>query len=478
MADETPEYRDIPEADRKKAKAFFDRGDTVARTGNYDYAIEMYLSGLNIDPDAVDAHEILRGIALKRKATGGKATGMMDKMKLNRPSKDDKQNLLNQEKLLSMDPGNTDHMVGLMQNALRGGFFDTVLWVGPILQKANADSPKPDVKKFIILRDAYKALRKWKLAADACNYAVLLRPDDMDLMNELKNLGATDATEKGKYGGEGGYRASQKNAEEQDRRNAEDKDVRTEDQLSGLIRQARAEYEADPNEPAKLTKYADVLVKSALPENENKAIELLTAAFEKTKQFRFRMKVGEIRMGQMTRMERTLRANVNANPADADALQSYRQFAQEKVQEELKEWQLASENYPTQAVYKYEVSIRLVTLRRFDDAIPVLQQLRTDPKYRFDAGGLLGRAFLEAGYVDEAMDTLAATTNDYPAKGDTKHTDMMYLYGRALEQKGEKTAAVKAYSQVAQANFNYRDVQVRIKKLRGELATGGAPVVT
>ena len=55
MADDaTPEYNEIPEADRKKAKAFFDRGNTVAATGNYDYAIEMYLSGLAIDPDAVD----------------------------------------------------------------------------------------------------------------------------------------------------------------------------------------------------------------------------------------------------------------------------------------------------------------------------------------------------------------------------------------------------------------------------------------
>ena len=204
MADETPAYNEIPEADRKKAKVFFDRGNTVAATGNYEYAIEMYLSGLAIDPDAVDAHEALRGIALKRKAGGGKAVGMMEKLKVARPSKDDKQNLLNQEKLLSFDPGDLNHMVGVLQNAVRGGFFDTVLWIGPILQKANADSGKPDVKKFIILRDAYKALRKWKLAANACNYAVLLRPDDMDLMNELKNLGAVEATERGKYGGEAG----------------------------------------------------------------------------------------------------------------------------------------------------------------------------------------------------------------------------------------------------------------------------------
>ena len=44
---------------------------------------------------------------------------------------------------------------------------------------------------------------------------------------------------------------------------------------------------------------------------------------------------------------------------------------------------------------------------------------------------------------------------------------MTYWYGRALEQKNDTQTALQAYSRVAQWNFNYRDVQGRIKKLRG-----------
>jgi hypothetical protein len=43
---------------------------------------------------------------------------------------------------------------------------------------------------------------------------------------------------------------------------------------------------------------------------------------------------------------------------------------------------------------------------------------------------------------------------------------MTYLYGRALEQKGDAEAAKKAYSQVTQWDFNFRDTQARLKKLR------------
>ena len=53
---ERPEgYHDIPEADQKKAKVFFDYARTADGTGNYEYAIDMMLQGLAVDPDARSA---------------------------------------------------------------------------------------------------------------------------------------------------------------------------------------------------------------------------------------------------------------------------------------------------------------------------------------------------------------------------------------------------------------------------------------
>ena len=464
---ELPEgYAEISPEDRKKAEVFFDRGNTVAGTGNYEYAIEMYISGLAIDPDSVEAHQTLRDISLKRKASGGKSVGMFEAMKLKRPTKDDKQNLLNNEKLLAYDPGNTDHMVGVLQNSLRGGFYDTVMWVGPILQQANADSPKPEVNKFIILRDAYKILKQWKRATDACHYAAMLRPDDMDLQKELKDLGAMDTMDAGKYGTSTSFRDSIKDMDGQSKLMVQDKDVRTMDQLSRLIHDAEAEYKADPLDPGKIMKYVEILAKTEQAEYENRAIDLLQETFDRTKQFRFRMAIGKLRMAQLSRMERTLRQAVQADPADAQAKQDYAQFVQEQINEELKEFQLAAENYPTEANLRYQVAVRLCKLQKYDEAIPILQQCRQDPKLRTDASVALGQAFLDAGFADEAVDTLGVVITDYVNKGDKRSIQMTYLYGRALEQKGDSEAAKKAYSQVTQWDFNYRDTQARLKKLR------------
>src|SRR5262245_50997215 len=75
-------YTNIPEADRAKAQKFFDYGKNAADTGNYEYSITLYLQGLEIDPENTEAHQALRDISLRRKASGGKDLGMMEKMKV------------------------------------------------------------------------------------------------------------------------------------------------------------------------------------------------------------------------------------------------------------------------------------------------------------------------------------------------------------------------------------------------------------
>ncbi|HEX2973364.1 MAG TPA: tetratricopeptide repeat protein [Tepidisphaeraceae bacterium] len=125
-------------------------------------------------------------------------------------------------------------------------------------------------------------------------------------------------------------------------------------------------------------------------------------------------------------------------------------------------------HYPTDLGYKYQIAHRLFALKRFDEAIPMFQQARSDPKLKVDASVLLGRAFLEAGYPDEAADTLQSVMDEYEVKGDERSKEMYYWNGRALEEKGSLEQALKRFSQVAQWEFTYQDVQTRIKALRAK----------
>jgi TolA-binding protein len=467
-------YRDVPPEDQKKAKVFFEKGKTIADTGNYDYAIELFMQGLSLDPEAIDAHKTLREISLKRKASGGKDIGMSDRWSLGKPTRDDKQNMLNAEKLLSYDPGNTDRMITILQNAHKAGFYDTALWIGPILQKANADAKKPDFNKFIILKDVYKLLEQWKLATDACRFARRMKPDDMDLATEEKNLGAQHTMSSGGYESGKSFRDSIKDMEGQQKLLEGDKDVRTEDSMLRSVRETKAEYEATPDDPVKLNKYIEALKKTEQMEYENEAIDLLEKAWRSTNQFIWRAKAGEIKISQLSRMERSLRAAAQADPKDESLRKDYIQFQQDRWQAELEEYQLVMHNYPTKNDAKFEVAERLFRLRKFQDAIQLFQQVRSDPKHRARATVKLGQCFLQAGFPDEAVDTLREAIENYAATGDERSKEMHYWFGRALEQKNDPQSALKAYSKLVQWDFSFLDVQDRIKKLRSSGSDGAA----
>jgi tetratricopeptide (TPR) repeat protein len=230
----------------------------------------------------------------------------------------------------------------------------------------------------------------------------------------------------------------------------------------------QGEYNADPNEPGKMLKYVEALVATEQMDNENKAIEVLQEWYDKTRQFRFRRNIGQINIKIWSRMVRAKREELKNNPNNEALKKEFEQLRRDQVEFELKEYALWADNYPTEMQLRFEQAKRLFMLRRFDEAIPVLQQASNDPKFKLDAQTWLGKAFYEAGFFDEAAQVLESAINDLPTRNDDRSKDMFYWRARALEETGDTDGAIKLYSQLAQWQFNYLDVQQRIKRLREE----------
>src|SRR5436305_9293474 len=94
-----------------KGRAFFDRAKTVAATGNFDYAIDMYIEGLNREPFNVEEMKNLREASFRRKLAGTKTGGGLlgalgGGPKLPYKGKTPKEAMLNNLFLLSRDVGN------------------------------------------------------------------------------------------------------------------------------------------------------------------------------------------------------------------------------------------------------------------------------------------------------------------------------------------------------------------------------------
>ena len=201
-------------------------------------------------------------------------------------------------------------------------------------------------------------------------------------------------------------------------------------------------------------------------EYENRAIELLDAKYRETRAYKWKSSINQITMAQLSRQERSFREEIAKQPNDPQLKKDYQAFLRERTEREYEIFKETVQNYPTDSSARFEMGKRLFVLRRFDEAIPVLQESQNDPKFKAQARTLLGRAFLEAGFVDEAVETLQGAIADYPIRGDDKSIELHYYCALALEQNQDTASALKMYSQVAQWKFTFRDVQQRIKRLR------------
>ena len=261
----------------------------------------------------------------------------------------------------------------------------------------------------------------------------------MDLANELKNLGALHTMDQGKYGKAKSFRDSIQDMDTQRKLMDQDKDVRSVDLLSTGHLRGRGRVEGRAQRAGQDHQVRRRPAEDRTPRGGEQGHRGAgRGTTPRTKQFRWRQASGRSSSGSSTRMDRSPARGPSAgDPDDPELKQHYIEFQKERAERRMANSRCGRRTTRPTPRYRYEMAKRLFELGRYDEAIPVFQHVRNDPKYRVEAPALLGRAFLESEFVDEAVDTLKASIEDYQLKGDEKSKDMYYWYARALEQKGD-----------------------------------------
>jgi len=246
-------------------------------------------------------------------------------------------------------------------------------------------------------------------------------------------------------------------ADEQARRHDEDRLVQGADRMSELIEKARQDMEANPTVEAKVIHYVDMLCKDETDDHEKQAIQILVERYKATDNYRFKLRADEIAMRQIRRHVRDAKASGDA--------ERFKELLRRQLGFELSVFKERVAKYPTDLRLKYDYGIRLFKGRRFDDAIPYLQQGRGDPKVRFACSLYLGRCFYEKGFHAQAASILREAISQYELTEDETAKDLNYWLGRALAEDGKPDEAKEVFGKLLQIDYNYRDVRDRMQKL-------------
>ncbi len=450
----------------EKARAFFSKAKKTAESGNYDYAIEMYLDGLKYAPDAVEeGHLPLCELALQRQGKDGKKPTMMEKVKRMR-GKDPLEQMLNAEYLFAKDPEHLPYAETMLKAAVAGQYTRTAGWLANLIFQTNNAAKKPSFHTYVLLKDCYSQLDQYDKALAACQRAMQIKPNDGALADEYKNLSAELTVARGRYGSDNDFRASIKNRDEQEKLHAQQGVVKSQDYRRLAIESARKKLAEDPGVPKNIFKLADALSGLETEEGENEAVELLEDSYDDTGDFTFKERAGTLRIKHLKRRIRWAKSADEEKKVDPAKDPNIAKLREQLAKTELDHYRRCMEHYPTDLRAKYEYGIRLVRARRYDEAIPLFQEAQRDPKYKISSMNQIGQCFFNKGWNADAIDVFKRAIDAYEIQDDSIAKDLRYNLARALEENGDTEEALQLYRHIAQLDFSYKDVSGRVETLR------------
>lgn len=485
-----------PEFSPQKAQKFFERAAAMHETGQHEYAMSLWLSGLRFDPLSTAGLDGFFRSAGAYMNAGGKGTPKDVARAVD--GKHAVERYLRSLLDWGVHPSEAPYAVKAVEAATTLGLPGPSVWLGERAMAIAGRDRKARKEHFLTLMESFRKFEKFELAVAAGESALRLDPTDGKLGALIRNISAESTMTRSGFdqaGQEGGFRANIRDTATQQRLEDEERIGRTEETQDRLVEQAKAAYEENPQDRPAIMKYIQRLIERSTGDDEATALRIASEAYQITQEFRFAEEADKIRVKQARRKLARMKQAAEAAAAGDDGEEARRQFrmaVREFVELEARSLETQVKHYPTDLLRKYELGKRYFMLGRFDESIGQLQDAKSDVKHRASILNLLAQSFHRIGWLDEAVQThrqaLQSVTDQNEQTVREYHYNLMEaLEARARERSGGLAAALadaeeayKIASSIAIQQINFKDIRLRreelkklIAELRAEIERGG-----
>jgi len=464
----------------KKAQAFFDRAKTLHETTNYEYAMQMWLSGLRWDPTSVEGYQ-----GFLRSSDVFVAENPKKKPKPTVEAKGKVGRYVDALMAFGLRKLDLGAAVKASTAASDIGVRDVAKDIGRHALKLAINDKKQKKDIYVKLLDVLQNAEDFQMAAQAGEAACKLDPTDGELQVRVRNMMAQATMNRGGFEDteKGGFAKNVRNMDKQLELEQQDSVAKTESTKDAIITRAKEAHEASPDDMPALEAYCKALVERGKPADYLKAMSLYTKAHKDSGQFRFRQRSGELKLRLAKRNLAPLKQAAEANPGDEAAVEKYNTALKSLQDQEVEELRLQVENYPTDLPLKYELGRRYFNRGEFNEAIEQFQQAQEDVKLRRSVQNMMGQALLKlGGWEAEAVQTFRSAMEGLSDLDGEMGMELRYGLMVSLQEfatKERELDAAKEAEKIAGAiaikSFNFRDIRERrdtIKALVKELGGG------
>jgi tetratricopeptide (TPR) repeat protein len=436
------------------------KADEAMRRRNFDFAVEVYLQLLEIDPDLGEARAGLRQAYRKRfeakqggskllRAIGGAAPLAMAKTLRKAGRHDAAAKAL--ETYLGSQPLDPEANLLLGMSLEEGGHTRSALAVYEFLAEIAPKSPAG-------LKRAGAMAWRQKDPARALEYyerALAADPRDQEAIKARKDLAADLALAKGRY--ESVQHSREQIVDKEVARNLERGQRRhlSEEDLGAERARLEALYGDNPSDPDLMVELADVLERLRDYETASELVE--RALSYKKDSFELTSKAGDLRSKVLKKS--VARADKEGDSARAGELEL------ELARHEVEDFRRRVALYPGDTSLRLQLARRLMRTDELDAALAELQKANSDPRLRRESLFLMGQCFQRKGFHDLARKEYLEALEGV-SQLDERGKELVYNLGLLAEATGQRDEARSHYIRIYEVDIGYRDVAAKMEQFR------------
>ncbi len=444
----------------RKIKETFDKAFSAMERGNLDYAMDMFLNVLALEPRLLKAREYLRAAEVRKfkDKKGGGLTHALSTLQglpgylsgLSSLKKNPLSAVQSAEKLLRLDPLNLMFINFFAQAALAAELPEAALQTLEIA-KNHYPSNIPLLKW---LSQLYLEQNDPRKARECTETLVKLCPNEPKFIKLLKDTVALDTMKQGGWNEAGSYRDVMKDGQEAILLEQNSKAVKSSSDITSLIAELEHKIEREPDNVNYRRSLADLYVRA---EKFDEALNTLKEAQEGSGRAdpQVERAISAIRVRKFDHQIAQLQSSQDA--AGADRLEKEKQaFMLEDAADRV-------HRYPNDLQFRYEYGVLLYERQQLDKAIEEFQLAQRNPQRRIRALYYLALCFKQKGQNDIALEQLEKAASELTIMDDTKK-DILYEMALLCELMNKTDKAIAYLKEIYSVDIRYKDVSSKMEK--------------
>jgi tetratricopeptide (TPR) repeat protein len=441
------------------------RGTEAMQKQNWDYAIEMFTTCVNIKPENLVYRQTLRGCEQKKYDNNKSGAGGLAKAKLmgirgrikKARSKEEWEDLDKAaEEGLKVNPWDTGLNADMAEAAQKREFMEVAEFGYYTAFQADPKNKANAVQYANILQERAKYNEAVKMWEHVCK----LDPTDVAAQRKITQLQTMETTVRGGFeeaettqdvrvkasgpAGRPGETVAPGQSEETD--------------LKHAIRR----------EPDRIEHYQKLAAWYRSNKRLDDAYDTLKTALEMSgNDVAYREQLEDVELDMLRRNRDLAREASQGNGDDATARKNWEELEKELVKRELEVFLSREQRYPQDTRLKMEIAQRFMRFNKWAEAIPRLQKAAQDTRLSGKGFALLGMCFYKDGKLALAKGQLERALPSLNHDRDPKlFKDSHYNLARILEEMGDAAKAEEHYGEILVVDYDYRDARQRLERLQ------------